>query len=706
MALTEDEYQGRIRQAIADAVDYVDEHLAPDREKVQKYYKGQLPAPVEVGRSQVVMTEVRDVVLAMMPDILRIVASSEKPCEYMPTSAEKVEMAAQATDYAAHVFYNDNPGFLILHDWIKDGLKFKIGIVKWRWADDDVVTESSFTQLDDGQLRVLMNEPGVEIIEQKSTVVQEAVSDPATGMVVSPAVSTHDVRIRRTVPRNRAIIECMPPEEFLVARDARCLEDGSHHRTYKTLSELVGMGYDEDEIRENAGAPQTFDQNSEAQTRNEAIMSTLQTGSGEDRFEYVESYLKIDKDGDGIAELRKICTIGNTYILHDEVCDGVPMAIWSPDPEPHMVIGGSMAEQVMDIQDIKSSLGRGVLDSLAMSIFPRTAVVEGQVNLDDAMNNSIGAIIRQRQVGMVQPLVTPFIGQQAMPVINWIDGVRAQRTGISPASQGLDPEVLQSTTKAAVTATVTGAQARIELVARIFVETGLRTLFRGLLKLLVKHQDQPRTVRLRGKWVAVDPRAWDSDLDVKADPGLGRGTDQDKMQFLMMILQEQKGVMQTLGIANPMVSPAQYWNTLDQICSVAGFKDTSRYFAQPTPEVMQAINQQAQQQKPDPNMMLVQIEQQKAQAKIQGDQIKLQQDAATAQSEDARQREKIAADQRLAMEKIKADLMLGIAKLEAETQSTIDLAQLDARVTLATAEINASTQRHAAEQASQNQPED
>ena len=79
--MTEEEYQGRIRQAIADAVDYVDEHLAPDREKVQKYYKGQLPAPVEVGRSQVVMTEVRDVVLAMMPDILRIVASSEKPCE-------------------------------------------------------------------------------------------------------------------------------------------------------------------------------------------------------------------------------------------------------------------------------------------------------------------------------------------------------------------------------------------------------------------------------------------------------------------------------------------------------------------------------------------------------------------------------------------------------------------------------------------------
>lgn len=704
--MTEEDYQGRIRAFIADAVDYVDTHLAPDREKAQKYYKGELPAPVEVVRSQVVMTEVRDVILGMMPDLLRIVSSSEKPCEYMPTTAAKVAMAAQATDYIAHVFYNDNPGFLILHDWLKDGLKSKIGIVKWRWASDQTVTETSFTGLEDAQVQMLVVEPGVEVLEQKTTVTQEAVVDPASGMQISPAVTSHDIRIRRTVPRDRAIIECLPPEEFIVARDARCLEDGSGHRTYKTLSELVAMGYDEDEIREHAGAPQTFDQSTEAQTRNPAIMSILQTGAGEDKYEYVECYLKIDKDGDGVAELRKVCTIGNAYILHDEVTDDVPMAIWSPDPEPHMVVGGSMAEQVQDLQDIKSNVSRGMLDSLAMSIFPRTAVVEGQVNLDDVMNNSIGAIIRQRVVGAVQPLTTPFIGQQAMPIINWLDGVRAQRTGMSPASQGLDPEVLQSTTKAAVTATVTGAQARTELVARIFAETGLKSLFRGLLKLIVRHQDKPRTIRLRDQWVTVDPRYWDADLDVKSNVALGRGTDQDRMMFLMQVLQKQELIIAQMGMMNPVCGVPEYWNTLDQLCSLAGFKDTTRYFKQPTPETMQQMAQMAQQQKPqDPNQQLVQIEAGKAQAKIQGDQIKLQQDAAAAQAEDARQREKMANDQRIAMEKIRADLMLGIAKIEAETQSKVDLANLDARVSLATAEINAATQRHAAEQASKNQPE-
>lgn len=704
--MTEEDYQGRIRAFIADAVDYVDTHLAPDREKAQKYYKGELPAPVEVGRSQVVMTEVRDVILGMMPDLLRIVSSSEKPCEYMPTTAAKVPMAAQATDYIAHVFYNDNPGFLILHDWLKDGLKSKIGIVKWRWASDQTVTETSFTGLEDAQVQMLVVEPGVEILEQKTTVTQEAVVDPASGMQISPAVSSHDLRIRRTVPRDRAIIECLPPEEFIVARDARVLEDGSGHRTYKTLSELVAMGYDEDEIKEHAGAPKTFDQSTEAQTRNPAIMSILQTGAGEDKYEYVECYLKIDKDGDGVAELRKVCTIGNAYILHDEVTDDVPMAIWSPDPEPHMVVGGSMAEQVQDLQDIKSNVSRGMLDSLAMSIFPRTAVVEGQVNLDDVMNNSIGAIIRMRVAGAVQPLTTPFIGQQAMPIINWLDGVRAQRTGMSPASQGLDPEVLQSTTKAAVTATVTGAQARTELVARIFAETGLKSLFRGLLKLIVRHQDKPRTIRLRDQWVTVDPRYWDADLDVKSNVALGRGTDQDRMMFLMQVLQKQELIISQMGMMNPVCGVPEYWNTLDQLCSLAGFKDTTRYFKQPNEQTMQMLAQQAQQQKPqDPNQQLVQIEAGKAQAKIQGDQIKLQQDAAAAQAEDARQREKMAMDHRVAMEGIRKDLMLGIARLEAETKVKIDLGELDARVSLATAEITAATQRHAAEQASKNQPE-
>jgi len=702
--MTEDDYQGRIKAAIDDAIDYVDSDLAPEREKAQKYYKGELPAPVEVGRSQVVMTEVRDVVLAMMPDLLRIVSSSEKPCEYMPTTASKVAMAAQATDYVAHVFYNDNPGFLILHDWLKDGLKFKIGIVKWRWADDETVSESSFSGIDDGQLQVLLSEPGVEILEQESTVVQQAVTDMA-GMVVQPAVSTHDIRIRRTVPRNRAIIECMPPEEFLVARDARVLEDGSHHRTYKTLSELVGMGYDEDEIKEHGGTPHAFDQNSEAQTRNKSIMSTLQTGTGEDKYVYIESYLKIDKDGDGIAEMRRICTIGDAYILHDEVTDGVPMAIWSPDPEPHMVIGGSMEEQVRDLQDIKSNVSRGMLDSLAQSIFPRTAVVEGQANLDDVMNNAIGAIIRMRAPGMVQPLATPFIGQQAMPIINWLDGVRAQRTGMSPASQGLDPETLQSATKVAVTATVTGAQARTELVARIFAETGLKSLFKGLLKLIVKHQDKPRTIRLRDQWVTIDPRVWDADLDVKSNVALGRGTDQDRMMFLMQVLQKQELIIQTMGPNNPVCSIPEYWNTLDQLCSLAGFKDTTRYFKQPTPETMQMMAQQAQQKPPDPNQQLVEIEKGKAMAKAQMDQVKLQQDAQTAQAEDARAREKMMLDHQIAQETIRSNLMLGVAKIEAETKAKIDLAELDARVTLATAEITAASQRHAAEQASQNQPE-
>ena len=244
----------------------------------------------------------------------------------------------------------------------------------------------------------------------------------------------------------------LPPEEFLVSREARDLDNASYvgHRSLKTMSELIAMGYDKDEIEQFAGQGDVFSINYEAQTRNPAIMSFMTHADNPDpsmrRVLYVESYVRIDRDGDGIAELRKVCSLGNAHhILHDEIATDVPFAFFCPDPEPHMMIGQSIADQTSDLQMIKSAIVRNTMDSLAQVIHPRTVVVEGQVNIDDVMNNETGAIIRARAPGMVQPLAVPFVGQNAMPLIAYMDEVRAQRTGISQASQGLDPDVLQST---------------------------------------------------------------------------------------------------------------------------------------------------------------------------------------------------------------------------------------------------------------------
>ena len=692
--MSESQFSASVKSSIDDAVDYIDGFVAPGRAQATQYYRGDPLGNEEEGRSQIVMTEVRDVVQAMVPSLLRIFTASEQVVEYAPRNENNIEIAEQATDYVNFVFYNDNPGFSILHSAFKDALVRKTGIIKWRWSEDTEISEAEYTGLDQAEVSILSQDESCELVKMEEIVHQKAVLGP-DGQQIAPPEVKFNITIRRKVPRNKVVIESVPPEEFLIAREARDLDTAAYvgHRSLRTMSELIAMGYEREEIEKYAGQGDVFSINYEAQTRNPAIMSFMMHADNPDpamrRILYVESYVRIDKDGDGIAELRKVCSLGNAHhILHDEIATDVPFAFFCPDPEPHMIIGQSIADQTSDLQRIKTSIVRNTLDSLAQTIHPRTVVVEGQVNMDDVMNNETGAIIRARAPGMVQPLAEPFVGQSAMPLIAYMDDVRAQRTGISAASQGLNPDVLQSTTASAVNATVQGAQERIELVARLFAENGMKRLFKGLLKLLIRHQDQPRMVRLRGKWVQIDPKYWDADMDVQVNVALGHGTDNEKMQFLMMVAQKQEQIMQTLGPSNPLVDASQYRNTLAQICTLAGFKDASRYFKPVDMQIVQQMMQQQQQnQPPDPNMMLVQIEQQKVQAKSQVDAAKLQADA----------QDSVRKNQ-LEQQKMHLDAMVRMADIEAKYGTQVNIAHVEAMIQrdqeMSKAQIGANADMH------------
>ncbi|CAB5170722.1 hypothetical protein UFOVP155_42 [uncultured Caudovirales phage] len=691
--MSDAEFSASVKSSVDDAVDYIDGFIAPARALATQYYRGDLFGNEEEGRSQIVMTEVRDTVQAIIPSLLRIFTASEDIVEFAPRNAQSVDLAAQQTDYINYIFYNDNPGFAILHGAFKDALVRKTGIIKWRWSEDTEISEAEYTDLSHAQVSLLTQDPDVEIVELEEKTEQEAVIDPASGMTISPAQTSYNIRIRRKIPRNKVVIESVPPEEFLIAREARDLDNAAYvgHRSLKTMSELIAMGYKKEDIEKYASQGDVFSINYEAQTRNPAIMSFMMHADNPDpsmrRVLYVESYVRIDKDGDGIAELRKVCSIGNSHhILHDEIATDVPFAFFCPDPEPHMIIGQSIADQTMDLQQIKSSIVRNTMDSLAQVIHPRTVVVEGQVNMDDVMNNETGAIIRARSVGAVQPLAEPFVGQAAMPLIAYMDQIRAQRTGISDASQGLNPDVLQSTTKAAVTATVQGAQERIELIARLFAENGMKRLFKGLLKMVVRHQDRPRTIKLSGKWVEVDPRYWDADLDVQVNVGLGHGTDSDKMAFLMQIASKQEQIMQILGPANPLADASKYRNTLAQICTLAGFKDASRYFGDVDPQQMQQVMSQNQ-NKPDPTTMLAQVEAQKTQASIVRENMKVQADVEDSLRVDRRERERMHMDN-----------MVKLAEIEAKYGNIENVKRIESSIfaeqELLKAQLSAETDRH------------
>lgn len=696
-AMDETQFATSVKQALDDAVDYIDGYVARERANATSYYRGDFFGNEEPGRSQIVMTEVRDTVLAMLPSLLRIFCSSEEAVSFEPRTAQKVDQAEQATDYVNYLFFNDNDGFSILYNAMKDALVRKSGVLKWRWNEDIEIAEYSFTDLSDGQLQMLMMDPDTEILEQSSEPVPgwQPPVDPQTNQPVPmQQPMQHDVRVRRHKKTSRALVECIPVEELLVSRLGRDLKTCPlvAHRSLKTYSDLTKMGYDVEALRTMmSGLGDTFMWNVEAQTRNPAINAFQQNPMSNDesqqRVVYNECYVRIDKDGDGIAELRRVCMVGQT-VLADEVWeDEVPMAILCPDPEPHMIIGNSVADQTMDLQLLKSNVVRNTLDSLAQAIHPRTGVVEGQVNMDDVLNVETGAIIRMRAPGMVQEFATTFVGQQAMPIIAWLDEVKAKRTGVVPASAGLDPDVLQSTTKSGVDATIQGAQERVEMTARIFAESGIKPLMKGLLKLVCKHQDQPRMVRLRGRWVECDPRVWDADMDVIVHVALGRGTDQDRLLALNGIAQKQEAAIQMGGMTNPLADLGNYRTTLSKMTELLGYKNVDQFF-KPV-DMNQIAQQQAQQPpKPDPNMVVAQAQAQKVQAEIQMKQQQLQVDQARLQLD--QQQQQIDAMQKQRQSELDADTKRQQMMLDDARQR--DQMRLDAVIRLQGLELQYGTQ--------------
>ena len=670
------ELQSIITQDLTDAVSYVDSDLSPTRAKGTEYYRGDLFGNEVEGNSKVVAMEVRDTVSAMLPSLMRVFFNSENVVEFTPRGPEDVKMAQQATDYANYIFQNDNNGFLTSYAIFKDALVRKCGIAKFWWEDEEKVRIEEYSGLDDQTLEMLMQEPGAEVKivvsypDPNIDELQISTVDPVTGQpVMMPPAMVHDVQIKRITKDGRIKIMAVPPEELLLDRRARSFDDATiiAHRQMATVADLMAMGYDQDEIEENLSTTD-LDSNDEYLAR-QPLSTTFGTNDAANpmmrRVLYVEAYSRVDYDGDGIAELRKVCCMGGGYkVVRNLPASYIPFADFPCDPEPHTspLEAMSIFDITRDLQEIKSEILRNTLDSLAQSIHPRTAVVEGQVNIDDVLNNETGAIIRMRAPGMVQPLSTPFVGQAAFPMMEYMDQIKEDRTGMSKAAMGLNADALQSSTKAAVNATISASQGRIELTARILAE-GMKKLFKGILFLAITHQDKARMVRLRNEWVQIDPRAWDVSMDASINIALGNGDTNEKLQALMMIMAKQEQILQQLGPTNPLVTPQQFSNTLRKIVELSGFKDTTSFFQNipadyvpPTPP-----------QKPSPEEVLAQVQAESIKADIQKKAAELE-----------LKRQQMLLDDDLARDKMAQDMYLKKYEIELKYKSQISTAEIDA----------------------------
>ena len=677
-AKTEREIETIVQNAIDDAVDFVESEISEDRIRSQRYYDGEVDIGYEDGRSKVVATKVRDTVRAIKPSLMRVFLSTAKPVEFMPHGPEDVNMAEQATDYVHYEFQRSN-GYRVLNDAFHDALIKKQGIVKAYWEEMPTAEIYTYTNLDDDEYTFLVQDDDVTVLEH--TVEQEMSMDEQGVEVQTPV---HSAKVSRRETTGRLRIASVPPEEFFVDRNCRTLEDAHviAHRTEMRAGDLIAMGFDPETILDldsfDAGTEMTEAERIERQGYEDDFNETSSDPSMR-QVTVTEAYMRMDVDGTGVAVLHKFLCGGTKYRLLDyELADEIPFAKFEVDPEPHTFYGRSIADIVIDDQDAATSILRGILDNVAMTNNPRVGIVDGSVNIDDVLNNEIGAIVRMRQPGAVQDLAVPFTAGQTLSALTYLDQLVEGKTGVTRASMGLDPDAMQSTTKAAVQASVQAAAGQVEVMVRNLAD-GARDLFGLMLRLLQKNMENGAMMRMNGRFQPVDPKAFDIDMDVSINVGLGTGREEEKTNALAMALQQQTMVYQTYGPMNGLVSLTNIRNTLADILASSGIRNADRYFAPITPEIeMQLLQMQQQQQAAlagqqpsDPAQAMVQAEAMKAQTKAQVDMTK-------AQMENQRKMHEMAMKDDLARDQMAQDLYVDAATLAGQYGQAVDLAKIKA----------------------------
>lgn len=577
MAMSDDDLVSQISAEEGRALGYLAGDLSREREKALDYYHGNLSdVKAAEGRSDVVSTDVRDAVDGMLPDLLDVFLSSDDVVKFEPQGPEDEKAADQATDAVNYVFYRQNKGALMMYEWFKSALLEKNGVVKYYYEKYGTPTIERYEALDERQFQMLVNQPGVTIMQHS------AAPDP-----MNPMFSVHDVQARIVDQNGKVCISGVPSEEFLIGADHNsvCMNDVrfAEHRQPLTVSRIREMGIDvdpdeSDEFPNGEYAPEYTARrrfNEEIRYGNESTSDPSQK-----RLTVSEISMLVDYDGDGLAERRRIVKIGRT-IYQNDYADHVPFAAICPDIMPYRFYGLSVADLTGDIQKQKSMIWRAMIDSLFLSLNPRIGVMESMVNLDDLLVSRVGGVIRFKtnpNMAMA-PLEHRFVGQQAFPMMEYMDSVKENRTGFTRYSQGMDANSLNKTATG-VSLITSSAAKRMKLIARMFAETGVKDLMQGLKHLLMTHRaGKPLVMRLRGNWVPVDPREWKTQWDMSVNVGLGTNDKTAQAAHISQIMGIQKD-MRGGGLAH-MVNDQNIYNAAKRLQETAGFKQEGEFFTPP-----------------------------------------------------------------------------------------------------------------------------
>lgn len=672
--LTQDELKTLVHTEMRQSLGYTSSKLANARQKAMIYYLA-LPvsdlSPPEIeGRSSVISTDVRDTIEAMLPQLMVTFCGGDSVVEFEPQNPDDEPKAKQATEYINYLFFKKNNGHRISYTWMKDALLQKNGIVKCWWDTRWEETKEEYKALSQIELAQVLDDPEIEVIDQQASPdpddakarqqaieqiaqkMQQAMQAAQSGdqqtaqaipqlqqqyqqIQAQPPVMVYDISCKRVKKGGKIQIDNVPPEEFLIARNAKDIETARFvgHRVQRTISELKSMGYKN--VDNISGEEQSQSANIERIQRlqyndeNAYLSDEIITADDASRKVWItEAYVRCDFDGDGIVELRKVTVAGNELLDNEEI-DYIPFVDITPVPLPHTFFGLSIADLAMESQRTKTSILRSQLDNLYLNVNGRYFAVEGQVNLDDLLTSRPGGVVRVKHPNSVGRLDQGHGDSgESMQMMEYMQQDLENRTGWSRQSMGNDASGLHTGTATQANIVTNKADMRLDLIARNFAE-GYTALFKLMLKLICQHQDKGAQVKLSGGWADIDPREWRNQFDVSINVGIGLGNKDQKINQLMALGQRQQEGFQ-IGVSNP----TNVFNLNAEMAKTMGYKNADRFFTDPSkqpppppPPDPEAAKAQAQMQIEQAKMQAtMQIETQKLQQQAQIEQMKRQQE--------------------------------------------------------------------------------
>ena len=580
--MTKSELKAIVNSEKRAAMGYMGGELSEQRADAMDYYLGEPFGNEQEGRSQVVSTDVAETIEWIMPSLMRIFTTSDEAVRFDPQGPEDEAQSRQETDYCNYIFYKKNPGFLIAYTWMKDALLQKNGIVKTYAEKEKEREREEYAGLTEQEFMLLLNDPELEPKEHEERVQTYEIN----GEVVEEIV--HDVVFDRTCEYHKIELSNVPPEEFLISPKTNSVDPKKApfvaHRKLMTISELREEGYSS-KILEKIGSDTEAQQSEEWWARNNLTDETDDDGAAQDesmrRVWVEECYIRVDYNGDGIAELRKVTLAGNEILDNEEV-DRIPFCAITPIILTHKFFGLSVADLIMDLQLIKSTIWRQMLDNMYLANNQMIAADYKNVNLDDLTNRSPLGTVRTK--GPPQNSIMPIPHQplpgDAFSMMDYIDNVKESRTGVGKQFQGLNADTLKDANIPAVHGLVTAAQQRVEMIARIFAETGWKEMFKDIHELTRKYPNKPEVVKLRNEWVEVDPREWKKRLDMTINVGLGTASQDAQLMNINQVIGDMKEAA-SFGGFGQIVNMQNFYKAAAKKTKLLGFKNVDDFWIDP-----------------------------------------------------------------------------------------------------------------------------